>query len=288
MTKAFQRKLLATLAVLALLSTYVAIGFAICAGFPQITRNLANEHSDFNGSPYTHNALMELALETRDYTVEDYDRGSAGLEGAHEALSAEVVDAARTSSDAGSPTADRWNVEARQALEEADVSPLVTMEDLSQAGPQYALSREALSHLDDVNNVISSLRMPLLGITLIAAFCLMGLVYMFGAKPAGWSLLIAGCVTLGLFALIGLWAAFGFDGFFAVLHGLFFSEGTWTFPADSLLIQMYPQGFWMGMGLWWLGASCITAVASIVIGYLIVRKRKPNAAETFVPAGQQA
>ena len=52
MTKAFQRKLLATLAVLALLSTYVAIGFAICAGFPQITRNLANEHSDFNGSPW--------------------------------------------------------------------------------------------------------------------------------------------------------------------------------------------------------------------------------------------
>jgi len=140
----------------------------------------------------------------------------------------------------------------------------------------------------NVNEVISSLRMPLLGITLIAAFCLMGLVYMFGAKPAGWSLLIAGCATLGLFALVGLWAAFGFDGFFAVLHGLFFSEGTWTFPADSLLIQMYPQGFWMGMGLWWLSASCITAVASIVIGYLIVRKRKPNAAETFVPAGQQA
>ena len=38
MTKAFQRKFLAALAVLALLSTYVAIGFAICAGFPQITR----------------------------------------------------------------------------------------------------------------------------------------------------------------------------------------------------------------------------------------------------------
>ncbi len=288
MTKAFQRKFLAALAVLALLSTYVAIGFAICAGFPQITRNLANEHSNFNNSPYTHDALMELALETRDYTVEDYDRGSAGLEGAHEALAAEVVDAAHTSSDAGSPTADRWSVEACQALDEADVSPLVTMEELSQAGPQYALSSEALSHLDDVNEVISSLRMPLLGITLIAAFCLMGLVYMFGAKPAGWSLLIAGCATLGLFALVGLWAAFGFDGFFAVLHGLFFSEGTWTFPADSLLIQMYPQGFWMGMGLWWLSASCITAVASIVIGYLIVRKRKPNAAETFVPAGQQA
>ncbi len=288
MTKAFQRRFLATLAVLALLCTYVAIGFAVCAGFPQITRSLANGNSAFSGSPYTHDALLDLALETRDYTIEDYGRDSSGLEGAREELAAEVVSAAHASSEASSPTADQWSTAAREALAEDAPSPAVTMERLSQAGDQYALSNEALNHLDDVNEVITSLRMPLLGITLIATFCLMGLVYLFGAKPAGWALLIAGCATLGLFAVIGFWAAFGFDGFFAVLHGLFFAEGTWVFPADSLLIQMYPQGFWMGMGMWWLGFSCAVALASIIIGYVIIRKRRPKPEQAFTPAGEQA
>lgn len=289
MTKKFQRRFLTILATIALVSTYVAIGFALCAGFPQITRSLSSANSAFDTSPYDREDLIELALETRDYTVDDYGRESAGVEGAHIALAEEVLSAARNSSSSSSPTADRWSPLAQSIVQASnDPSPDVTMENLAESGLQYALSDEALDHLDDVNGVITSLRMPLLGCALIAAFCLMGLVYLFGAKPAGTALVAGGAITLGLFLGFGLWAAFGFDSLFAALHSLFFAEGTWTFPSDSLLIQMYPEGFWMGMGGWWLGASTVVALASIIIGYVIIRKRKPKVDEPFVPAGNQA
>jgi uncharacterized membrane protein len=36
-----------------------------------------------------------------------------------------------------------------------------------------------------------------------------------------------------------------FDFLFNLFHNIFFSAGSWLFPANSLLITMYPKPFWI-------------------------------------------
>lgn len=285
MDKKLQQRVLCVLASIALAFTYVAIGFAICAGFPQITRVASLGNSAFDASPYAHDSLVNLAEQTRNYTVED-----AGEEGAHERYAQQVLSAAAASMDDPTRSAS-WTDEARSVVagwNDGSISAAEAMDALASTDESYALSTEALSHLEDVHEVIAQVRMPLLGCTLIAAFCLMSLVWMFGARPAGRALLAGGCITLGAFVLLGAWGLFGFDALFAWMHSLFFADGTWTFPADSLLIEMYPEGFWMTIGLWWLGSSCVVAAASIIIGLVILKRKAQPAEEPRQPAGLQA
>lgn len=290
MERPAKEKALVAIAAVALAFTYLAIGFALCAGFPQITRNLSAEHSAFDASPYAHDQLLDLALETRAFTVEGYARDVDGGSAADERYATVLI--ARAAGSAADPgKAHRWSDEARAILAEEDalqMKPWDAMLALSELDPSYALDADAMTHLNDVNEVISSARMPLLGITLIAAFCLMSLVTMFGPRAAGRALLLGGSAALALFAVLGAWGALGFDALFAWMHSLFFADGSWTFPADSLLIQMYPEAFWVGMGLWWLGSSCIVATASIIIGLVILRRRARTEEEPRRPAGLQA
>ena len=53
-----------------------------------------------------------------------------------------------------------------------------------------------------------------------------------------------------------------FERFFAWFHGLFFSAGTWEFPADSLLIEVFPEGFWVAAGSTWGALVMLGGVAS--------------------------
>ena len=46
-------------------------------------------------------------------------------------------------------------------------------------------------------------------------------------------------------------ALLDFDAAFAAFHAIFFESGTWTFAADSLIIQLFPVRFWAARGLRW-------------------------------------
>lgn len=289
MRSALQSKVLQAIASISLAFTYLAIGFALCAGFPQITRNLSSEHSAFDASPYARDALVDAALATRAFTVDDDGRSDPSGDISRERLLRALLDSAEASI-ASPEKGAYWSDDAKAIIgahSEDGASATETMDALYDIDPSYSLDSDALEHLDDVNEVISSVRMPLLGITLIAAFCLMSLVMMFGPRAAGRALLFGGCGALALFAVLGIWGIIGFDGLFTWMHSLFFADGSWTFPATSLLIEMYPEPFWIGMGLWWLGSSCVVALASIVIGLVII-KIKPAEEEPRQPAGLQA
>lgn len=290
MNKKIQQRVICIIASVALAFTYLAIGFAVCAGFPQITRNLSSDNSAFDASPFAHDQLIELAVETRAFTVEGYGRDAEEGNAADERYAAKLISCAEASA-ADPEKGPLWSEEARNILDAAgsgQMDPLEAMFALYRISPSYGLDADAIAHLDDVNDVVASVRMPLLGCTMIAAFCLMALVGMFGPVAAGRALLYGGAGALALFAILGAWGLIGFDGLFAWMHSLFFAEGTWVFPADSLLIQMYPAGFWMGMGAWWLCSSCVVAIASIVIGLVIIRKRAAAKEKPRRPAGLQA
>ena len=76
---------------------------------------------------------------------------------------------------------------------------------------------------------------------------------------AGWVVIIA-------FMALVIWALLSFNDLFSTLHGLFFSEGSWTFPYDSLLITMYPLNFWIGMGVVWLVTTLVLSLLCVFIG----------------------
>lgn len=220
--------------------TYIAMGYALCAGVPFIAERVAYATIDASGSPFTTQELVEGALATRDYSF-----------GAHDlAVYEEVL--RDMNKQAGTPYAD--------------------VEDILSVPEQYTVTQEAISHLDDVNRVAGSLMMPIFGIAAIAAFLLFASFRMFGTKPVAMMLLLGGCISVGLMLVVGIWALVSFDSFFSVFHSLFFDAGTWTFPSDSLLITMLPEGFWAGIGGVWIAMTLLVSIASIALGLMLRRR----------------
>lgn len=58
-------------------------------------------------------------------------------------------------------------------------------------------------------------------------------------------LLWGGGISAGLFVLFSVLALTGFNFWFEVFHQVFFPQGNWVFPGDSLLIQTFPASFFV-------------------------------------------
>ncbi|MBN2822086.1 MAG: DUF1461 domain-containing protein [Coriobacteriia bacterium] len=126
-----------------------------------------------------------------------------------------------------------------------------------------AFDEAAVSHLVDVRDVVIAGRWATLA---AAALLLIAGLY---ATSAGRSAdLGAGLRWGGAALLVGMTVTVlaglsDFGRFFAAFHGVFFEAGTWTFPADSLLILIFPTGFW-------ILAAEITGVISTALGTALV------------------
>ena len=78
----------------------------------------------------------------------------------------------------------------------------------------------------------------------------------------------SGLLALGFIALV-VWAVMDFNGFFTAFHSVFFPQGNWTFSATSLLITMYPEHFWVGMGIIWVISSLVCGLIFYSLGSAI-------------------
>lgn len=124
----------------------------------------------------------------------------------------------------------------------------------------------AISHLRDVRGVLGGAKV-VTGVLAVLVAVWLGV----GIARKRYS-----TISVGLFAGAGFCAAFviggvlagtmDFERFFAWFHGLFFSAGTWEFPADALLIQVFPEGFWMAAGVTWGMLVTLGGVAFGVAG----------------------
>ena len=134
-----------------------------------------------------------------------------------------------------------------------------------------AFDANAVSHLEDVRDVLLAARAAtgvLVG--LLAIWLAFSLARKRLARVA--SALIAGAVwCLAIPAVAALLAVSDFDTFFAGFHAVFFESGTWTFPADALLIRLFPERFWMGAGASWAAGIVLGAIVLGVAGLLVRR-----------------
>ena len=140
---------------------------------------------------------------------------------------------------------------------------------LAQASDTYVLDPEAIEHLDDVFGVLATAEPVVLGVLIAAVLTAVGVGCASGRRTFGTVLLCAGLGTIAIFAILGIWAAIDFEGLFAVFHSLFFAQGSWVFSADSLLITMYPEPFWIGMGAIWLATTIAVSAVSAIAGFAL-------------------
>ena len=158
------------------------------------------------------------------------------------------------------------NVEAETPYAGLSVSELIV-----QADNAYTLTPDALSHLDDCFRVANVARAFI--IVFAVAGIVLGIVLLTkgpdGRKSCGRALQWAAVIlALSLMAL-AVFAFIDFNAFFSAFHGIFFPQGNWTFPAKSLLITMYPETFWVGMGIIWVASSLVCGIIFFALGSAI-------------------
>ena len=295
--------ILAGIGATVLAVTLLVCGFAACC-LPVTTASLAGAVSTGADSPYTHEQLVELAQETRAFTVDAH----SSMEEARESLAADVVAAAREASAEGAPKYSQWTQQARQVLGDgggessaaaadageagaaaaADGTALETMDALAKVSDRYALDADAVSHLEDCNGLITGLSsyLGMIGVAALIIALVLGFRKQFAALA--FMLRMGPALLLAVLVVLGLWGLVDFNGLFAAFHSLFFAEGTWTFNYDSLLISMYPIDFWMGMGAVWVGSAIGVGLLCFAAGCLFAWKAQVQHRELEEAAAAEA
>ncbi len=134
---------------------------------------------------------------------------------------------------------------------------------------------EESSHLEDVRRVLMSVKRLYYGAIVIlasAAIYLLSKRRFVQLMPKAF--IIAGAASLLLLLLLFLFSL-NFDSFFSFIHKPFFSSGTWLFPADSLLISLFPQQFFNDFARMLFLLILLNSSAFLIIG-LFVRKKLKN------------
>ena len=170
---------------------------------------------------------------------------------------------------AGLPRADvlRLSFEVRALVSDPRFAPLpATWRGLP------AFDTNAVQHLLDVRAVLAAARVGTGLAALVLALYMAVSLARRRAGPLvagmrGGALLAATLVLAG--ALVAL---VDFESFFTWFHSLFFRAGTWTFPADSLLIRLFPERFWEASGAIWAALSLCGAVLLVVAAHLLRAK----------------
>lgn len=242
MGKKGQQAAISVLAALFLAISYIGIGYAAISGVPWIVEQVAYATIDDTASPFTKDQLVEGALATREYSFGAHDK-EAYLE-----------------------TLRQMNRDAETHY--SDVP------DMLEAPIQYSLDEEAMSHLDDVNEMAVATMMPIFGVVAMAVFLIFCGLRMFGVMPVANALLWSGLAVVAVAAVFGIWALVSFDGLFEAFHSLLFADGSWTFSPDSLLITMLPEAFWSSMAAVWLSISLLVSAASIGLGLFMRRRQR--------------
>jgi len=88
-------------------------------------------------------------------------------------------------------------------------------------------------HLEDVRIVINRL------ITLLMALIVLFIILLNYAENKREIFFYSGIITIILPVLFFL----PFETLFTQMHNLFFAKGSWVFPADALLVNLYPVNF---------------------------------------------
>jgi integral membrane protein (TIGR01906 family) len=153
-------------------------------------------------------------------------------------------------------------------LNNADISFL---SDLTFPNGVPLFNGRELSHMQDVKNVVKPVLWVgygvwflVLGLGLWARFGGWWAVYVRGVWHGGW-------LTVGITAVIGIFAGISFWQFFTVFHALFFTGDSWQFLYSDTLIRLFPMRFWQDAFLF---AGALDVLGGLALGLGLLSKQK--------------
>ncbi len=251
------RRFLAIVTAAALALSIVGAGFLVCT-IPPVTTFLANTYSDDVTSPFSRSQLVKVADATRDYSF-----GAHDLNKLYQTIY-EVDLEYRQSIVGGNGSLPFGFPPLDSVKNREDTSQMAAA--FSGASEMYCYSSDTIAHLDDCFSIAQGGRVVLAIAAIIGLAGLIACGVLGGRRTLGYIFLGAGITALALFVIFGVFAALDFTRFFTLFHQLFFSQGNWEFPYDSLLICALPTAFWIGMAITWLATSALISILSIAIG----------------------
>lgn len=153
-------------------------------------------------------------------------------------------------------------------LNDADISFL---SDLTFPEGAPLFNGRELSHMQDVKIVVQ----PVLWVGYGVWFLALGLGLW--ARFGGWwpeyvrGVWRGGWLTVGLVAVIGIFAGISFWQFFTVFHELFFTGDSWQFLYSDTLIRLFPMRFWQDAFLF---AGALDVLGGLALGMGLLPKWK--------------
>jgi len=127
-----------------------------------------------------------------------------------------------------------------------------------------------LSHLQDVQKVMKYANYLFYALLLLAAWCI---IYTKRDKEQLQRLLkYGGISTVAVIGLFFLGLLLSFNTIFAAFHQIFFPQGNWQFPADSVLIQTFPLEFFVTISLSIFGLSLGLGMGMFILSKFLIQK----------------
>ena len=133
-----------------------------------------------------------------------------------------------------------------------------------------------ISHMKDVKRLIdtgSYLLYFLVGLFIVLMIVLIKIVKRRKvAKYLGFSLAADGSIVIVVSLILFL---LNFSNLFTNFHMVFFPQGNWMFPSESMLIRLFPKAFFYDISSRIVRNSVVTAVIMGVVGmFFVIPKRK--------------
>lgn len=162
------------------------------------------------------------------------------------------------------------STEERIRLAEVCVQYLATnagielLADLELEG-RPAFNERELAHMVDVQRVFWAILRAGMAAGVVVLGGMAALLARSRTRPQAAGALRGGALlTLALLAAVAALMLTSWEVFFTGFHELLFPPDTWTFPTSDTLIRLYPERFWMDVGMTIVGAVLMQAM--LVLG----------------------
>lgn len=141
-----------------------------------------------------------------------------------------------------------------------------------------AFNERELAHMVDVQRVFWAILRAGMAAGVVVLGGTAGLLARRTTHPLAADALRGGAVlTLALLIAIATLMLTSWEAFFTGFHELLFPPDTWTFPTSDTLIRLYPERFWMDVGIMIVGVVLIQAGLVLAIAF-ILRRMTANSA----------
>lgn len=135
-----------------------------------------------------------------------------------------------------------------------------------------AFNDREIRHMRDVNVLIRKVRWVLWVAVAVVVVGAAALLLLREGRALARSLWASSVGSLGLFLLLGLFIAVGFNLFFTGFHRIFFEGSTWQFYYSDTLIRIYPTRFWFDVSLYLAGMT-LAELAAVAVGSRLALRR---------------